>query len=95
MQSSNTKTVVRALTIIFVSLCFQLALAQSKKRIIPFPEWSLDEEGEAQLELVEIKIALAKEDEGAFCKLEFIAPAIQYKDGTSISFPNMRFHGKQ
>jgi hypothetical protein len=34
---------------------------------------------------------LAKEGEGAFCKLKFMAPAIQYVDGSSPSIPPMRF----
>lgn len=34
---------------------------------------------------------LAKEGEGVFCKLKFMAPAIQYVDGSSPSFVRMRF----
>ena len=34
---------------------------------------------------------LAKEGEGAFCKLKFMAPAIQYADGSSPFTPPMRF----
>jgi hypothetical protein len=188
-----TKT-TRLLIIILASVCSQVALGQSKERIIPLPEWSLDAEEEAQLELVEIKIAgkpiaigesfdadenwlkamtlrvkniskkpiitfvlvsglleaideelqpsasfrygiawkwgkdskpgkaqtkrivfkpgeilelsyahvnelnrkvLAKRGEGAFCKLEFMAPAIQYEDGTESFSPYMRFQRKQ
>jgi hypothetical protein len=34
---------------------------------------------------------LAREKEGAFCKLEFMAPGIQYADGNSPVSPPMRF----
>lgn len=34
---------------------------------------------------------LAKAGEGVFCKLQFMAPAIQYADGTVDSSPGMRF----
>jgi hypothetical protein len=37
---------------------------------------------------------LAKEGEGAFCKLKFMAPGVQYQDGSVASMPKMRFHGK-
>jgi hypothetical protein len=184
----------RLLIVILISVSSQIALGQSKKRIIPFPQWSIGTEDEAQLELVEIKIAgkpvaigesfdadegwlkamtlrvkiigkkriiafgvgggllkdineelpayasfeygiawnwgkssdpekaqrkqivlnpgeivelsyahvdeltrkfLAKEGEGSFCKLKFIAPTIQYEDGTSIFLAKMRFQRKQ
>jgi hypothetical protein len=186
--------ITRLLIIIFVSACSQIALGQSKERIIPFPQWAIEAEDEAQLELVEIKIAgnpiaigeafdadenwlkamtlrvkniskkpiitfgvaggllegvdeelppyasfrygiawnwgkssnsgkaqtkrivfkpgeilelsyvhvdeltrkvLANQGEGAFCKLKFMAPGIQYKDGAKTFLPNMRFQKKQ
>lgn len=189
----STKT-TRLLIIILVSVCSQVALGQSKERIVLFPQWSIQAKDEAQLELVEIKIAgkpiaigesfdadenwlkvmtlrvknigkkpisafgvgggllegvdeelppyasfrygiawncskrsnpgkaqtkrivfkpgeiielsyahvdelnrkvLAKQGEGAFCKLKFMAPAIQYDDGTNAFLPNMRFQRKQ
>ena len=36
---------------------------------------------------------LAQAGEEAFCKLKFMAPSIQYADGTVDSIPRMRFHG--
>jgi hypothetical protein len=36
---------------------------------------------------------LAKEGEGAFCKLTFMAPGIQYADGRVAPMPRMRFYG--
>ena len=38
---------------------------------------------------------LANQGEGAFCKLKFMAPWIQYEDGAKIFLPNMRFQRKQ
>ena len=35
---------------------------------------------------------LAREGEGAFCKLKFMAPAVQYEDGTDPPMPRMRFY---
>lgn len=37
---------------------------------------------------------LAKEGEGAFRKLEFMAPGVLYADGTAASMPKMRFYGR-
>jgi hypothetical protein len=37
---------------------------------------------------------LAKEGEGAFRKLKFMAPGVQYLDGSGASMPKMRFYGK-
>jgi hypothetical protein len=190
MNCSNRKTIT-ALCVLVVLICIQPATAQTKKRLIPFPDWSLDNtDDEVSLELVEIKIAgkpialdkpfdaddnwlknmtlrvknigtkpivafgvgggllpgiaeelpgyasfqygiawnwgnnfnpdkdkhhgpvlnvgdsvelsyanvsgltrrvLAKEGEGAYCKLKFMAPAIQYADGSSPFTPPMRF----
>ena len=36
---------------------------------------------------------LAKEGEGAFSKLKFMAPGVQYEDGTLASMPKMKFYG--
>ena len=36
---------------------------------------------------------LAKEGEGAFCKLKFMAPGVLYADGTAASMPKMKFYG--
>lgn len=36
---------------------------------------------------------LAKEGEGAFGKLKFMAPAVLYADGTAASMPKMKFYG--
>ena len=182
---------ISILCIASVLTAVQVATAQTKKRVIPFPSWSLDNtDDEVSLELVEIKIAgkpialdrpfdaddawlknmtlriknigtkpivafgvgggllkgvaeelpmyasfdygiawnwgnnfkpdkekhrgpvlnvgdavelsyanvsalgrrvLAKEGEGAFCKLKFMAPAIQFADGSAPSIPPMRF----
>jgi hypothetical protein len=38
---------------------------------------------------------LAKEGEGAFCKLKFMSPSIQYEDGTIDSMPRMKFYGNR
>jgi hypothetical protein len=35
---------------------------------------------------------LSKEGEGSFCKLKFMAPAIQFEDGSSTFVPRMLFH---
>ena len=35
-------------------------------------------------------LGLVKEGEGAFCKLEFAPPAVEYIDGTEPSFPEIR-----
>jgi hypothetical protein len=35
---------------------------------------------------------LTKEEWGPFCKLKFMAPAIQYVDGTEAASPRMRFY---
>jgi hypothetical protein len=35
--------------------------------------------------------SLAKEGEGAFCKLQFMAPAVQFADGTDVPTPLMKF----
>ena len=41
-----------------VLICVHAATAQTKKRLVPLPAWSLDDtDGEVSLELVEIKIA--------------------------------------
>ena len=181
------------ISVAVVVMCVHASTAQTKKRLVPFPDWSLDNtDDEASLELVEIRIAgkpialentfaaddnwlknmtlrvknigtkpivafgvgggllhgvteelpmyasfeygiawnwgkhfnpdkekhrgpvlnvgdtielsytnvdaltrrvLAHDGEGAFCKLKFMAPAIQYADGTSIGIgAHMRFH---
>jgi hypothetical protein len=36
---------------------------------------------------------LAKEGEGAFSKLKFMAPGVEYEDGTAASMPKMKFYG--
>ena len=36
---------------------------------------------------------LAKEGEGAFCKLKLMAPAVQYEDGTDPPMPGLRLYG--
>ena len=38
-----------------------------------------------------VRRVLAKEGEGAFCKLKFMAPVIQYADGGAPFTPPMRF----
>jgi len=180
-----------AVCVAFVLLGAEVGMAQTKNRLIPFPDWSLDNtDDELSLELLEIKIAgkpialdtpfdaddnwlkdmtlrvknigtkpivafgvgggllhgvweelpmyasyqygiawnwgtnfnpekekpkgpglkpgetveltyanvnslhrhtLSKDGEGTFCKLEFVAPAVEYIDGTAPSFLNMRF----
>jgi hypothetical protein len=194
MTYMRAPKLISSLFVAIVLMVAQVAAAQTKKRLIPFPAWALDDtDEEVSLELIEIKIAgksipldqpfeaddnwlknmslrvknigtksivafgvgggllqgtdeelpayasfqygvawnwgknfnpdkgkhhgpalgagdtvelsyanvsaltrrvLAKEGEGSFCKLKFMAPAIQYADGSSPFTPPMRFRRK-